>query len=35
MKSYQKAQKTVKKSIKTLDEQTLLETAAEGMLTSP
>jgi hypothetical protein len=32
MKSYQKAQKPVKESVKILDEQALLETASEGLL---
>lgn len=32
MKSYQKAQKSVKESVKVLDEDALLETAAEGLL---
>lgn len=32
MKSYQKGQKSVKESVKILDEQALLETAAEGLL---
>lgn len=32
MKSYQKAQKSVKESVKVLNEEVLLETAAEGLL---